>query len=198
MQAPKEQEKPAKKPRFRISNLIWGCIFGLMLLGLAGFGAYIYKDVPTAQGRFNSAPTPWGGAGVVVTEAKAAWQSSVGNARMELRAAYYPVLHLQLGEGDGSGHLLVRFADASGVQKGETVAIAYAKGQFLPARDVNIHTEGNKAAAHVELGFHSQDEYLVHKFTESAPLWRVVVTNRPNGSFDEQYLGYTCVRPEAQ
>lgn len=198
MQAPKEPEKTTKKPRFRISNLIWGSIFGLMLLGLAGFGIYIYKDVPTSQGRIVSAPTPWGGAGVVVTEATAAWQNSAGNARMELRAAYYPVLQMQLGGGDGSGHLLVRFADASGVQKGETVVIAYAKGQFLPARDVNVRTEGNKASAHVELGFHSKDEYLVHKFTESTPLWRVVVTNRPSGSFDEQYMGYTCVRPEAQ
>lgn len=169
-----------------------------MLLGLAGFGVYIYKGIPTSQGRFICTPTPWGGNGVVVSNATAAWQSSVGNARMELRAAYYPVLQLQLGGGDGRGHLLVRFADASGVQKGETVVIAYEKGQFLPNQDINVCTEGNKASAHVELGFLSQDDYLVHKFTESSPLWRVVVTNRPDGSFDEQYMGYTSVLPEAQ
>ncbi len=169
-----------------------------MLLGLAAGGVYLYKDIPTAHGRINNVPTPWGGAAVVVTEAKATWKSSVGNARMELRAAYYPVLQLQLGGGEGSGHLLVRFADASGAQKGETIVLPYEKGHFLPAREVNVHAEGNNATAHVELGFHTQDEYLVHKFTESAPLWRVVVTYRPSGSYDEQYLGYTSVCPEAQ
>lgn len=198
MQAPEEQEKPTKTPQRKIYNLIWGSLFGLALLGFAGFGVYVYKDVPTSDGRFISAVTPWTGAGVVVENAEAAWQSSAGNARMELRAAYYPVLHLQLGKGDGSGHILVHFADAGGVQKGDTVALAYEKGQFLPSRDINVQTKGNTAVAHVELGFATKDEYLVHKFTESSPLWRVVVTNRPAGSYDEQYIGYTCVRPDAQ
>lgn len=197
MQAPEEQEKPAKKPRIKVSNLIFGGIFGFMLLGLAGFGVYTYKNVPASKGRFISARTPWVGTGVVVDSASAGWQSSAGNARMELRAAYYPVLQLELGGGDGSGHLLVRFADASGAQKGETVALPYEKGQFSASRDVNVQSEGNKAAVHVELGFGTKDDYLVHKFTESSPLWRVVVTNRPSGSYEEQYIGYTCIRTDA-
>lgn len=195
MQAPDEQKSTKLKPRNKYSNLIWGTLFGVLLLGILGFGAYQYKDIPTSDWRKSSNPLPWGAPGVIVEKAEAYWQSSAGNARMELRAAFYPVIHLQLGDCSGSGQLLVRFADASGVQKGETITIGYHQGAFLPARYSNVKTQGKTAEAYIETGFVSPDEYQIHKLTESAPLWRAVVTHRAAGSYEEQYVGYTCVLP---
>ena len=197
MQEQNEQENAPKKPRFKISSLIWGVIFVGMMLGLAGAGVYIYRNVPTSEWRKSGTDTPWGGVGVVVEEADAYWRNSTGDARMELRAAFYPVLKLQLGTCEGSGNIIVRFADITGAQRGENISLAYANGAFLPSRDRNVKVEGNTAEAHIESGFSTADEYLVHKFTESAPLWRVVVTNRPAGTYEEHFIGYTCVLPEA-
>ena len=198
MQAQDEPQSTKTKPRFRISNLIWGGVFGVMMLGLAGFGAYVYRHVPTSDWRVSRIDTPWRATGVEVEEAEAFWRNSAGHARMELRAAYYPVIRLKLGACEGSGNLIIRFADASGVQMGEMVSIAYSKGAFHPSRDTNVHTEGNMAEAYIETGFPAADDFLVHKFTESAPLWRVYVLNRPSGTYDEQYMGYTAILPEEQ
>lgn len=196
MQEPKEQRNAEEKPRKKIINLIWGAIFGMMLLGLAGAFVYIYRNVPTSEWRQSSSPTPWRGAGVIVNEAEASWRNSAGDARMELRAAYYPVMRLQLDTCEGRGTIIVRFADETGAQRGESISIAYANGAFTPSRDRNVVAEGNKAEVHIESGFPTADEYLVHKFTESAPLWRVVVTNRPAGTYEEHFIGYTCVLPK--
>lgn len=168
----------------------------MMLLGLAGAFVYVYRNVPTSEWRQSSTPTPWRSAGVIVNEADAYWRNSTGNARMELRAAYYPIMRLQLDACEGNGNLIIRFADETGVQRGESISIAYSNGAFMPSRDRNVVTEGNKAEVHIESGFSTADEYLVHKFTESAHLWRVVVTNRPTGTYEEQFIGYTCILPK--
>ncbi len=196
MQASEEQVNGKKERRFKLSNLIWGGIFAAILLCGAAVGVYLYKNIPTSDWRMSGLALPWKSADVEIREADAFWRNSKGHARMELRAAYYPVLQLQLGDCGGSGHLIIRFADASGVQKGETISLAYNQGQFRPTQDTNVKAEAKTAEVFIETGFASDDMYTVHKLTETSPLWRVAVWSRPTGSYNEQFIGYTCIAPE--
>lgn len=190
---------PNKQPgrlRLSISSILWGGILCSLLLIGAGFGVYMYKDIPTSDWRESRQPTPWYASGIRLDEAYSLWCNSEGHARMELRAAYYPSVRIQLGECKGSGHLIVRFANSAGSQAGETIFIPYENGSFRSTQETNITASGYTAEAHIETGFPSKDEYLIHKLTETSPLWRAIIWNRPAGSYEEQYLGFVCVLPQ--
>ncbi len=195
MQAPQEPEKKKNAPRFKLSNLIWGSIFAIILLASAATGIYLYKGIHTSHWRMSSVKLPWKATNMTIKNATAFWRNSQGHARMELRAAYYPVLQFQLGECTGSGHIIIRFADASGIQKGESISLAYENGLFRTTADTNVKAKAEHAEVFVETGFASADQYTVHKLTETAPLWKVALWNRPAGSYDEQFLGFTGVAP---
>lgn len=177
-------------------NIFWMSLCLILLLMALGAGLYAYRHLPTSQGREVVSPSlPWQSDGLRVEEIDSYWRNSQGHARMELRAAYYPVAHIRLGECPGKGSLLIRFIDSHGDQVGDPVSLPYEAGNFLPVRDHNITTDGKEAEIFVESGFQSKDDFTLHLLTESAPLWRVIVWNRPEGTPEESFVGYISVSP---
>lgn len=182
--------KPGKK------NIFWMSLCLILLLMAFGAGLYAYRNLPTSQWREVVSPSlPWQGDGIRVESIDSHWRNSRGHARMELRAAYYPIAHIRLGESSGKGSLLIRFIDSNGDQVGDHISLSYESGHFLPVHDLNITAEGKEAEVFVESGFQDRDEFTLHLLTESTPLWRVIVWNRPEGSPEERFVGYVSVSP---
>ncbi len=196
MQKSDAQEKMGIVSRLGTKNILWMSVSLVLLLTALGAGLYAYRNLPTSRWREVISPTlPWQGEGIQVQDINAHWRNSQGHARMELRAAYYPVANIRLGEGTGSGTLLIRFVDSSGDQVGDPISLPYEGGNFLPTRDHNIRAEGKEAEIFVESGFPSRDDFALHRLTETSPLWRVILWNRPADAPEERFVGYISVSP---
>lgn len=180
------------------TNLIWVTACCVLMAAALVMGIFAYKDLPTADWRQSTSPLPWKGEGISIAGAEACWRSSQGNPRMELRALYYPLARLELGEGQGSGTLLIRFTDSEGATRGGTLSLRYSGGSFADKEESNIAAHGKTADVYVETGFISQEQLALHNLTEESPLWRVSVWNRPDGSTQEQFMGYTCIPANPQ
>lgn len=194
------QEQKASKSvlfveRLGRANLIWVSVSCALLLGALVMGMRLYKDLPTAQWRQSATPLPWQAQGISVTRAEGRWQSSKGNPRMELRALYYPLARIEIGELQGSGSLLIRFTDSNGLVRGGAISIPYANGALVDRRESNVKIQGKSIDAYAETGFASKEEALLHNLSEQSALWRFSIWIRPEGSEDEQFVGYACIPP---
>ncbi len=197
------QEQNASKAtsflkRFGVGNLVGTLIFGALMLAAALIWLLPYSTLPTASWREVNDNLPWEKDGLCLEEVRGCWLSSSGHERMALRAACYPVAELELGEAEGSGMLYVRFIDSNGRQAGDTIALSYSKGQFLPRQEVNIQAEGKKARVFVETGYDEEGAFRLHQLDESIPLWRVSVFCRPEGTQDMQPMGYVTIPARLQ
>ncbi len=177
-----------------IKNLIYLSLFGCIMVVALGVVLYSYRHIPVAEWREYSSGFPRAGAeGVVLQDVQATWNSAKGNARMELRTAYYPSATLTLSGTKGSGMLLVHFADSKNRQRGDTLSLAYKDGKFVPRKDVDIQAENETATVLIETGFGDEASYLLHCLNEEEPLWRVYVRQRPQGSGETYLLGYRTI-----
>lgn len=172
-----------------------GAGFVVLLIVLA-FVVWFACNVPGHPWRQNDVSLPWRGEGVEVTEAKAQWNSSKGDERMELRALLYPTLHATLGNCSGSGYLHVVFKNPSGHQVGDVCRVPYKDGQFIETYQGNIQAAGKEATFLIETGIKDRDTYLLHKLNMDEPLWRVDVYNAPEGKDEIEELGHVSIPAE--
>lgn len=198
MQEQNAETKAGLLKKIGIMNLIWLTMFaGIVLVVLAAV-AYTYRNIPTAHWRESGDKLPLKAVDLSVDDFKARWNNSKGNERLELRTKYYPSVNITLGEGSGSGMLLVKFVDKRNEQHGAVTAIPYKDGQFVPQNDFNLKAEGKKAELLLEHGFNDTNEYRLHQLTEEEPLWRAQLFQRPLGAQQTFYLGYTTISPIAE
>lgn len=180
--------------RIGIKNLIYLSMFGCIMVVALSVVLHTYRHIPVAEWREISSGFPRVGAeGVVLQDVQTAWNSSKGNARLELRTVYYPSATLTLGGEKGSGMLLVNFVDSKNRQRGDTLSLAYKDGKFIARKDVDIQAENETATVLIETGFGDRDSYLLHCLNEEEPLWRVYVRQRPQGSGETYLLGYRSI-----
>ncbi len=198
MQAPKASKTKKFIARIGLRNIIWGGIFAGLLLSACAVWLWPYRKLPTATWREANNTLPWQNAGLVVDDLRAFWRSSKGHERMELRAAYYPVAKLQLGECEGSGMLYVRFTDSSGRQAGDILSLRYRDGAFVPQVSTNINAAGKEAELHVETGFSDRDYFTLHRLKQHEPLWRVTVACMPDGTPAPALLGFVTIPAEEE
>ncbi len=184
--------------RIGLRNLIWGGIFAGLLLTAAAIWLWSYRDLPTATGREANDTLPWQTGSLTVEEVRGHWRSSEGHARMELRAALYPVARLTLGEGQGSGMLYVRFTDSAGKQAGDIISLPYRDGSFVPRTESNINASGKTAEVYVEAGFESKDYFTLHQINEHSALWRIQVACMPEGTSTPRLLGFVTIPAEQE
>ncbi len=188
------QEQKASKAasflgRFGMKNVIGLGILSILLLGAALTWLCPYASLPTASGRELNSTLPWENESLRVESVRGYWANSAGNERMMLRTACYPVAEIQLGESPGSGMLYVSFSDSNGHQAGDTINLYYSKGQFRSRKELNIEAEGDKARVFVEAGYDKLNEFELHQYDESSPLWRVNLYYRPEGSSEMTFMG---------
>lgn len=169
-----------------------GAGFAVLLLALVAVVWFAFH-VPGYPWRQNDASLPWKGEGVEVTEAKAQWNSTKGDERLELRAILYPTLRVKLGNCSGSGYLHIVFKDPAGHQISDICRIPYRDGEFIETYQANIQAAGKEATFLIETGIQDKDSYLLHKFNMDEPLWRVDVLNLPEGKEDTQELGHLSI-----
>ncbi len=171
----------------------------MVLLLAAGFvWLWHYRNLPTSTWREVNDTLPWKGASLTVEELQGQWRSSAGHARMELRAAYYPVAKLRLGECQGSGMLYLRFTDSSGRQAGDIISLQYRDGAFVPRTASNINAAGKEAEVHVETGFEDKDAFILHQLNEHTALWRIAVAYMPEGNTSTALLGFVTIPAEVE
>ncbi len=197
------QEQKASKPatfvaRFGLANIIWSSVCAALLLAAALVWLLPYASLPTATGRTADDTLPWEAPTLRVEKVSGCWMRSEGNARMQLRAAFYPEAVIELGDATGSGRLYVRFTDSNGHQSGDTITLSYKDGAFLPRREVNISAEGRAARVFVEAGFETENEFRLHEVSESEQLWRVNLSCLPQGESDIRPLGSITIPAEAE
>ena len=198
MQEQNEESKVGLLKKIGIMNLIWLTMFaGMVLVVLATVG-YTYRKIPTAHWRESGDKLPLKAIELSIDDFKARWNNAKGNARLELRTKYYPSVDIKLGNGTGSGMLLVQFIDKRFEQQGVIIGIPYKDGQFVPQNDFNLKAEGKTASVLLESGFNNPDDYRLHQLTESEPLWRAQLYQRPAGSQQTYNLGYTTISPIAE
>lgn len=193
MQEQKVSKAPQWLKKIRWWNLFFLAAFGGVLLVALAVVLYTYRDLPLAEHRESSTGFPVNGAGIRLADVQGEWKSSKGNARMELRTAYYPQATLTLAPGGGSGVFLVRFLNNKHEQTGEIFNIPYRDGQFVRKDDVNIKAEGLNATVQMEGGYSDHDSYMLHCLNEQEFLWRVCVWQQPEGTRDTIYLGYRTI-----
>lgn len=177
------------------TNLIWISVCCALMAAALAAGICLYKDLPTSEWRQSETPLPWKDEGICIDKAHARWQSSQGNPRMELRVLYYPLAHLELGQAQGSGTLLVRFTDSDGAVRGGSISLPYAHGSFIDPGESNVKIHGKSADVYAETGFISNEQLTLHNLSEGSALWRVSVWNRPAGVAEERFMGYSCLPP---
>ena len=192
------QEQKVSKIRNWVKKLgLWNMFFLTLFAGVAvvalGVVLYTYRKLPLATHRESTTGFPIQAIGIKVESVEAEWKSSKGNARLELRTAYYPSATIRLAPGNGSGVMLVRFLNPRQEMVGELFSIPYRDGQFVKRDDVNIKAEGLSANVIMEGGYADRDSYLLHCLNEQESLWRVCVWQQPEGAGNTAYLGYKTV-----
>lgn len=170
------------------------CVCFLLFLAALVTGLYLYRDLPTAHWRESHTDFPWTDNGVSIASVKSHWQNSRGNARMELRAAFYPAATVTLGENPkGKGLLIVRFLDDNATPCGQAIYLPYDENGFVFKEDTNILAKDKEAALHSEQGFRTKEDFYNHALSEDRPLWRVCVWNRAQGSTADAFMGYITI-----
>ncbi len=166
-------------------------IFGGIMLLIAIFTiTSFYQNVPNVKQRVHDANLPWETNDIEVEEAKATWKSSQGNARLELRVAYYPQLELNLAMAKGSGLMYVDFVNSQDQRVGSTIVLTYTvEGFARNSASENIQIKGKSAIVNVEGGFASKDEYTIHRNSETEALWTAHVSYKPDTSEEVIKLG---------
>lgn len=198
MQEQNAESKVGLLKKIGIMNLIWLTMFAGMVLVVLAAVAYTYRNIPTAHWRESGDKLPLRAAELSIDDFKARWNNAKGNARLELRTKYYPSVDIKLGNGTGSGMLLVKFIDKRFEQHGAIIGIPYKDGQFITQNDFNLKAEGKTATALLEEGFNNPEDYRLHQLTEREPLWRAQLFQRPAGTQQTFYLGYTTISPIAE
>lgn len=198
MQEQNAESKVGLLKKIGIMNLIWLTMFAGMVLVVLAAVAYTYRKVPTAHWRESGDKLPLKAVDLSVDDFKARWNNAKGNARLELRTNYYPSATITLGNGNGSGMLMVKFVDKRYEQHGAVIAIPYKDGQFVPQNDFNLKAEGKTAEVLLEYGYKDTNEYRLHQLTEEEPLWRAQLFQRPAGAQQTYFLGYTTISPIAE
>ncbi len=193
MQEQEASKAPSRVARLGLWNIFWMVVCAALLLVAALAWLWPYHTLHTSTWREANSTLPWVGPGLTVKEVKGHWESSQGNERMMLRAVYYPVAEIELGQFQGSGMLYVSFTDGGGHQVGDTISLSYADGAFRPRTDVNIHTEGGKARVFIETGYENRSDFDLHMLDEYSPLWRVLIHHRPEGQYDVFPVGYVTI-----
>ena len=190
-----ESENKQPKKRFRIG--VWGIIAALMGLGLAAGAVWMFCQIrPVNDRHYTSSPFPWVGEQVTVSSAMAWWKSAKGDARMEMRAGYYPVARIRLGGGKGKGMMTVTFHDELDRQVGEAIHMPYADGQFTRREENWVRAEGDIATCRVEAGYENKQEIVLRLIQPEMPLWKVRVIYRPEGERTPYFLGTVTISPE--
>lgn len=190
-EAPYVSRTQQKKIDFR-NHVGRGAGFVVLLLAAVAVVWFAF-NVPGHPWRQNDTSLPWQGTGMVINEAKAQWNSTKGDERLELRAILYPTLQLKLGNCSGSGFLQVIFKDPAGHQISDTCRIPYRDGQFIETYQANIQAAGKEATCLIETGIQDKDSYLLHQFNMDEPLWRVEVVNMPEGVDEVQEMGHLSI-----
>ena len=198
MQEQNAESKVGLLKKIGLMNLIWLTMFAGMVLVVLAAVAYTYRKVPTAHWRESGDKLPLRAVELSIEDFKARWNNAKGNARLELRTNYYPSATITLGNGNGSGMLMVKFVDKRYEQHGAVIAIPYKDGQFVPQNDFNLKAEGKTAEVLLEYGYKDTNEYRLHQLTEEEPLWRAQLFQRPAGAQQTYYLGYTTISPIAE
>ena len=198
MQEQNAESKVGLLKKNGLMNLIWLTMFAGMVLVVLAAVAYTYRKVPTAHWRESGNKLPLRAVDLSIEDFKARWNNAKGNARLELRTNYYPSATITLGNGNGSGMLMVKFVDKRYEQHGAVIAIPYKDGQFVSQNDFNLKAEGKAAEVLLEYGYKDTNEYRLHQLTEEEPLWRAQLFQRPAGAQQTYYLGYTTISPIAE
>ena len=198
MQEQNAESKVGLLKKIGLMNLIWLTMFAGMVLVVLAAVAYTYRKVPTAHWRESGDKLPLRAVELSIEDFKARWNNAKGNARLELRTNYYPSATITLGNGNGSGMLMVKFVDKRYEQHGAVISIPYKDGQFVPQNDFNLKAEGKTATALLEYGYKDTNEYRLHQLTEEEPLWRAQLFQRPAGAQQTYFLGYTTISPIAE
>ena len=189
-----QDQTPRNKKHPKQSNRLWGLASLLMLLASLTYIWSIINKAPHAEWRNIYKPTPWKAAGVKISEAEALWKSSVGDARMELRARYYPTGRIKLDSAEGEGIISVLFFDDAGNQVGDRVNISYKDGRFTARNDYSLQVTEDEAIIRLEDGFQNPDLYKLHQADQEAPLWRMEFECQPVGK-KRTYLGHLSILP---
>lgn len=188
------EHKQPKKP-FRPG--VWAILATLMGLGLLAGALWMFSQIHATNDRHHtSSPFPWVGESVSVSSVTAWWKSAKGDARMEMRAAYYPVARVRLGEGKGKGVLTVSFHDELNRQVGEAIHMPYADGQFARREENWVRAEGDVATCRVEAGFESRGDLVRHRLLTTEPLWKIKVIYRAEGDTTAHFLGTMTISPD--
>ena len=198
MQEQNAESKVGLLKKIGLMNLIWLTMFAGMVLVVLAAVAYTYRKVPTAHWRESGDKLPLRAVELSIEDFKARWNNAKGNARLELRTNYYPSATITLGNGNGSGMLMVKFVDKRYEQHGAVIAIPYKDGQFVSQNDFNLKAEGKTAEVLLEYGYKDTNEYRLHQLTEEEPLWRAQLFQRPAGAQQTYFLGYTTISPIAE
>lgn len=194
MQQEPETFSDDARPKTSFFSVLWSTLAVVMGVGVISCALWGYAQINANNTREEASATfPWQGEGITIKSMTAWWKSSRGDARMEMRAAYYPVARIKLGECTGDGMISVIFMDAMRRQIGEPIHIPYRKGQF-PAREENwVRASGDTATCRLETGFDTEEELTLHRIQPNTPLWRVRVVYRPAGEAVSRELGYVTV-----
>lgn len=187
------RQQPKKK--FRIG--VWAVVAALLGLGLVAGAAWMYCQIkPVNDRHYTSSAFPWVGDGVSVSSAMAWWKSAKGDARMEMRAGYYPVARIRLGEGKGKGLMTVTFHDEMNRQVGEAIHMPYEDGRFARREENWVRADGDVATCRVEAGYESKEELTLRLIQPNMPLWKVKVIYRTEGDRTAHFLGTVTINPE--
>ena len=189
-----QEQKEPSKAKTGWKNAVWGGVALIIIAAaLVGFWS-AFSKLPKSEWRNASTALPWQVNGVKLDEVEAVWKNSAGDSRMELRAYCFPVCRMKLAQAQGEGQLTVRFLNSRGEQMGDRLYIAYKDGKFIPKENNSIHVTETEATVRLEDGFLTRDEYILHQFSQTEPLWRVQVGCRATGS-EHQQMGYISILP---
>lgn len=193
MQEQNEAKEEKKRKKIGKWDIVFMSLFGMVVLGVLGLLYYTYRHIPLSEWREYSSKFPIQGIDLKLESIQAEWHNAKGNARMELRTAYYPSATLTLGGGNGTGMIYVRFMNHQKVQQGHLVALPYRDGKFVAQKDAIIRAEGNTATVLLEGGFSDPADYTLHRLNEQEKLWRVYVWQRPDNTQNTYLLGYKTI-----
>ena len=156
--------------RMGILNILFGTLFFVTMIAIAGALAYQYRNIPTSKWGHHSTKTPWVGEDIIVTNIKCGWARLPlpPGTRKDAQYFYTPYIGVELGDCSGSGVMVFTFKNEEGRKMGSEMQLRYKNGQFIPMDKTFYKSDGKNAfiyfgeeAVKVE-GYNSLHEYERH------------------------------------
>ncbi|MFI3242874.1 MAG: hypothetical protein R3Y56_01320 [Akkermansia sp.] len=175
-------------------SLICATVTFIVLLIMAVLAFSCFRlNIETRDGRMAGTSFPKELEQFTIESVDGCWESTEGNQRLALRAAYVPKVRVTISDVKTEGAIYCRFIDGQQKELGVMMPLYFNAEGFVESDNPLVKIDGFTATMAFDQGFPGKDYYYVHTIDELQPLWRVALSYKLQGENDRPDLGFISI-----